>query len=437
MSVRDQAHRSGTPEPRGRRPPSMYRPVRCPGDAPSRKSISPPPALSRSTPAGLAPEAQVWPVSLHVDTLRIRRLAREHRSARIDFADKGTTRFRASQKWRHRLPSLAARYGARSAIRKPAMTQPRFFPEAGIDSSPDRLKSCVTRLFRGRSSSAQARTLSQRDTGFGIILLICVAIFLAWVPLPVAAETEGDVEAGIAAFEAGRFGEAYNELKPAAEAGDADAQLYLAKIYGSGLSVPKDLSIANEWLRRSAIQGNIRAIVALGYVYSNGIGVSEDKERAFKLYRKAAQKGDPVAQSNIGLMYQYGEGVDFDALMAARWYERAAAQGDPVAQTHLGQLTWMGTGEVTRDRRRALRLLRAAAEQDHAHGQYLYCANQTELYGPGSPELVEALKWCKLAADQGYPKGERTWEAADRWFLSPEQKTQAEKRAAEWSRRHR
>lgn len=317
------------------------------------------------------------------------------------------------------------------------MTQPLFLLGGDIESSIDQPEICATPLRRARSSRVQPHTRSQRGAGVVAMVLALATASLEWMPLPVQAETAGNVEDGIAAFEAGNYGEAYKALKPAAESGDAQAQYYIGGMYSMGLSVEKSLKSARYWFLRSVELGNSSAAVELGYMHSNGIGVTVNKAKALNYYRIAAEEDDPLAQRNLGLMYENGEGVDFDALMAARWYERAAAQGDPVAQTHLGQLTWMGTGEVPRDRRRALRLLRAAAEQDHAHGQYLYCANQTELYGPGSPELVEALKWCKLAADQGYPKSERTWEAADRWFLSPEQKVQAEKRAAEWSRQHR
>lgn len=319
------------------------------------------------------------------------------------------------------------------------MTQPHLLSDTDtdIDRGTGQPKSCATRLGRARSSRAQPDTCAPREVTVIALVLTLTIVSFASVPLPVQAETEGNVKAGIAAFEAGDYDEAYGALKPAAESGHAEAQYYIGGMYSMGLNVEMNLEKARYWFLRSVELGNPAAAVELGYMHSNGLGVKVNKIKAANYYQIAAKANDPLAQRNLGLMYENGEGVDFDPSMAARWYERAAAQGDPVAQTHLGQLTWMGTGEVPRDRRRALRLLRAAAEQDHAHGQYLYCANQTELYGPGSPELVEALKWCKLAADQGYPKGERTWEAADRWFLSSEQKAEAEKRAAEWGRQHR
>lgn len=244
-------------------------------------------------------------------------------------------------------------------------------------------------------------------------------------------------EEGVAAYKAADYDKALEEFEPLAEQGNPTAQYYLARMYGHGQGVEKDFERSLELFRSAADAGNAKAMVAVGYSYDEGIGVEANDKKAVELYRKAAEAGDPVAQRNLGLMYEEGEGVDYDAREGARWFRRAADQGDPVALTHLGQLTWMGQGDVPRDRGHALELLHRAARQDHAHAQYLYCSNMSEVYGQSTDALVKAFKWCKLAADQGYPGGEKMWEAAERWFLSAEQKRRAAELAAEWSAKHR
>ncbi len=272
----------------------------------------------------------------------------------------------------------------------------------------------------------------QRTSG-GPLRALCAVFVLC----SLATEASAGTEEGVTAFKNGDYERALAELRPAAEGGDAKAQYYLGGMYWQGRQVDKDLQKARLWLRRSLDNGYVEAARELGNLYSHGLGVEGDNKEAAELYRKAAKAGDPVAQRNLGLMYEEGEGVEYNATKAARWFRRAAEQDDPVALTHLGQLTWMGQGKVSRDRGHALELLHRAARQDHAHAQYLYCSNMTEVYGQGSDALVKAFKWCKLASDQGYPGGENMWEAAERWFLSPEQKRRAAELAAEWSAAHR
>lgn len=257
-------------------------------------------------------------------------------------------------------------------------------------------------------------------------LLACVYMFPAF----------GDTDAGIEAFKAGNYEKALEELKPAAESGDAEAQFYLARMYDHGMEVPKDSSVAYRWYLRAAEAGLPEAQATVGYSLDEGIGVERDDMEAAVWYRRAGKQGHVIAQRNLGLMYQKGEGVDFDEGKAARWFRRAAEQGDAVAQTELGHAYWMGYG-VESDKREALDLLRSAAEQDHAKAQYLLCSDLTDLYPQHSPRLVRAMMWCRLAADQDHPGAERMWEAATRWFVTGDQKKRAARDAERWAARNR
>ena len=72
---------------------------------------------------------------------------------------------------------------------------------------------------------------------------------------------------GVAAYKAGDYKTAFNEFKPLAEQGVADAQFNL------------------------------------GVMYKNGRGVLQDDKEAVKWYTKAAEQGDAGAQLNLGLMH--------------------------------------------------------------------------------------------------------------------------------------
>src|SRR5689334_19885630 len=82
-----------------------------------------------------------------------------------------------------------------------------------------------------------------------------------------AGQTEGD-----AAFQVKNYAEAYNEWKPLAEQGSAQAQ------------------------------------TSLGILFANGWGVDQDYGVAMKLYQLAADQGFASAQYNLARLYELGRG---------------------------------------------------------------------------------------------------------------------------------
>ena len=83
-----------------------------------------------------------------------------------------------------------------------------------------------------------------------------------------------------------------------------------------------------EEIRRAAETGDANAQVALGWIYSSGNGIPVDKARAARWYRLAAEKGNLNAQRALGWMYFEGQGVERDLKESALWYHKAADQGD-------------------------------------------------------------------------------------------------------------
>ena len=81
---------------------------------------------------------------------------------------------------------------------------------------------------------------------------------------------------------------------PAAEKGDAQAQLYVGEIFERGLAGQPDYAAAVTWYRRAADQGFSQALIALGALVQQGLGAPRDPALAEKLFRRAAGLPDEM-----------------------------------------------------------------------------------------------------------------------------------------------
>lgn len=115
-------------------------------------------------------------------------------------------------------------------------------------------------------------------------------------------------EEGVAAYKRGDYAAALRELRPLAEQGLAQAQLYLGVMYAKGWGAPQDQAESVQWYSMAARQG-----------------VSE----ALKWFRMAAGQGDAEAQLLLGIMYAEGQGVLQDYVLAHMWFNLAAARSAP------------------------------------------------------------------------------------------------------------
>lgn len=82
--------------------------------------------------------------------------------------------------------------------------------------------------------------------------------------------------------------------------------------------------------------GNAQSQLILGRLYVKGDRVKMDNAEALKWYRKAAVQGNAMAQTQVAIMYQDGKGVKADPVEAVNWYRKAAEQGYAIAQYALG-----------------------------------------------------------------------------------------------------
>ena len=155
------------------------------------------------------------------------------------------------------------------------------------------------------------------------------------------------------------------QIRKAAEQGDAKAQYDLGMCYLHGAGIAQDGKEAVRWLRKAANQGLPEAQYDLGVCYDAGFGVAQDGKEAVKWFRKAADQGDRKAQFNLGVCYEHGAGVAQNGKDAVKWYRKSAEQGLKEAQFNLGVCYLKGIG-VAQDLEKAAEWFHKAAEQGHA-----------------------------------------------------------------------
>ena len=113
-----------------------------------------------------------------------------------------------------------------------------------------------------------------------------------------------------------------------------------------------------------------------------------------------ANKGNAEAQYHVGMMHNNGIGTPQDPKQAFEWFQKSTASNDPLGAYKLGcYYDGQFAGTVTPDSNEALKYKLVAAKAGYALAQN-DVANHYDRQG--NPE--EALKWWKMAGDQGYPR---------------------------------
>ena|GEM_PF-2810159 len=89
---------------------------------------------------------------------------------------------------------------------------------------------------------------------------------------------------------------------------------------------------AEKWFRLAAEQGNVEAQIYLARMYAEGFGVALNETEAVKWYRLAAEQGNGWAQYFLGTMYAEGRGVAQNTDEAVKWLTLSGNQGHQYAQ---------------------------------------------------------------------------------------------------------
>ena len=231
---------------------------------------------------------------------------------------------------------------------------------------------------------------------------------------------------------------AFETIRSAAEAGNANALYILAEYYRRGYGVvPVDEKRTSDYYKQSyeagypvagyevasalpenaderaeildkvkekimdlANNGDVFAQDTVGDMYDHGRGVEQSYEKAVEWYRKAAEQGYANTQCRLGSMYHDGRGVEQSYKTAVEWYRKSAEQEYAAAQCNLGLKYKYGQG-VEQSYEKAVEWYRKAAEQGYANAQ----CNLGVMYeyGQGVEQSYEkAVEWYRKAAEQGY-----------------------------------
>lgn len=120
---------------------------------------------------------------------------------------------------------------------------------------------------------------------------------------------------------------------------------------------------------------------------------------SFNAMLALANKGDAEAQYHVGMMYNNGIGTQKDAKQAFEWFQKSAAFNDPLGAYKLGcYYDGQGAGVIKPDSNKALKYKLISAKAGYALAQH----DVANLYGKQG-NLEEAVKWWKMAGDQGFP----------------------------------
>ena len=148
-----------------------------------------------------------------------------------------------------------------------------------------------------------------------------------------------------------------------------------------------------------ANEEDVFAQASAAWGYREGYGTAVDHVEAVKWVRKAAEQGLAGAQNELGLMYKNGRGVDQSYEKAAEWVQKAAEQGYAGAQYNLGLMYDNGRG-VDQSYEKAVEWYLKAAEQGLASAQN----NLGVMYNNGTGverSFEKAVEWVQKAAEQG------------------------------------
>lgn len=199
---------------------------------------------------------------------------------------------------------------------------------------------------------------------------------------------------GRAAYEAGDYQTAYEELHPLAEEGDPLSQYYIARMYHFGEGRKEDIDKAIKWYGRSAEAGAAPAQYRLGRIYDVEDGY-KDTDRAIDWYLKAAEGGNVDAMHSLG--YVYAENGELKH--AFRWKKKAADSGSAAAQFDVGLQYEKGVGTAINPDQ-ALAYYDRAARQGYGRAMI----NLAFIYSEGKGvdrDLRHVYKWFLLAREQG------------------------------------
>lgn len=211
---------------------------------------------------------------------------------------------------------------------------------------------------------------------------------------------------------------AFVAYQRAANAGSAEAELWLGKAYLAGKQVPTDPALGRYWLELAAGHGSHEAEYQLSLQ-------QVDQEQQLHWLTRAADGGVTKAWFELAEL-QHKQGTLEQARAS---YAKAAQQGHTAAQYVYGEMLRLGQGGKE-NYALALKQYRLAAQQGDHMAQYRMGTLREE--GLGAPRnRVHAYAWLSLAATEAMPEAVRARDELEAVMTKPEVK-QAQKLSEHW-----
>ncbi len=209
---------------------------------------------------------------------------------------------------------------------------------------------------------------------------------------------QGRSDAAYAAYQAGRYVEAFSiatrriEVNP----NDATAMTLLGELISQGLGVRQDDRKAAEWYALAARRGDVHARFALGMMHLAGRGVERDEARAETLLREAAAARHGPACLNLALA-KLAAGSEPQLAEAVPLLRCAAEQEIGDAQHALAVLMLEGRG-LPKDEEAGADMMARAAANGSLAGEVEFAILQFAGRGIGRDERAAARGFARAAA---------------------------------------
>ncbi len=224
----------------------------------------------------------------------------------------------------------------------------------------------------------------------------------------VSAQENANLEAGVAALNAGEYQIAAEKFSEGFKAGDVDGAFYLGRMLELGIGGAPDLKAAIGLYIAGSAKGSGPAKNRLGVLHIQGAGVLQDYAEGAKLVCASADLGDVNGAYNCASLLLEGKGVEQDEVAAYVWFKKASDQGHLGAKNEYANALIEGKF-VEQDVKAAVELLQQTAASGNPVG--LYALGQAFAAGLGVDQnLIKAHSYFNVASALQHPQaaGART-----------------------------
>ena len=223
-----------------------------------------------------------------------------------------------------------------------------------------------------------------------------------------------NLEKALKAYRTGKFAEAHELFKAAADEGDLMAHWWLGRMHQMGQGVPVNDAIAFNHFRKAALAfdgreppgplmgAKLDSLVHVGRYYRKGIpsaNLKRQPQRALRIFRTAAEFRHPGAQFGIGAMFYDGDGLEKRPRRGMRWLMLSAQKHFPLALAKLGDIYWAKREQPFNDVRAMMwYILAQNVARPEVHPEIINRYN--ELASTLTPEIQEqsremAMNWSR------------------------------------------